>query len=217
MKHIARNLVWTGQYTALACAAALAMASTSSVQAQQSGVTAGKVTFPAGLQWQMMPVVSFNFPVKSGTPAERRLAEQVWKKELADLPSREFHDRVSQYPAFILVGAVEDQARRYIFSGLSAAYVAYPECENPPNGGDEHTPTWSTCPMRVVVQDKATGAKLMQEDFPDYCLLSSHGPDDPPSENRTELAFDHTTKTAYFRVLQYGKHVKSCDRAIRFQ
>lgn len=202
-----------------ACTSALVLtgALTAMPTVAQNPATTAKVTFPAELNWEAMPVVTFDFsPWVSGTPAERKLAAKIWRKELDAIPTAEFQGRVKKYPAFILLGASEDGAHRYIFSGLSAASVAYPLCEDPPNGGDEHTSTWANCPMRVVIQNKETGVEH-QEQFPDYCLQYSYGSDRPFAENHTEFAFDNKTKTAYFRVLQYGKHVPACDRAIRLQ
>ena len=71
--------------------------------------------------------------------------------------------------------------------------------------------------MRVVVQNAATGAVMTQEQFPDYCLMFSDYEATPEAENHTEIAFDKQSKTAYFRVMQYGKYVPSCNRAIRLK
>ena len=42
-------------------------------------------------------------------------------------------------------------------------------------------------------------------------------PDQPAAKNHTAVAFDAKTATAYFRVIQYGKHVPACDRGIRLK
>lgn len=168
--------------------------------------------FPAGLQWQKMAGVSFDFPPRTyGTPEERQLAAKIWEQTLA---APGFTDTKGRFPAFILLSAFDDGAYRYIFTSMSAAPLDFKTCEPPPNGGDASTPIYSTCPMRVVVENRTTGAKTSQ-DFANYCNLFPADDGSTPGKSETEIAFDKASKTAYFRVIQYSKPRPECNRAIK--
>lgn len=178
-------------------------------QAQQS-----KVQFPKGLKWQTMPLVAFDFPgYHEGTPAQRKLAKAIWGKEIDALPVNDLDGR--RYSSFILLSAFEDSKSRYAFSILSAATAAYDKCEDPLNSSSPDTPMHSVCPMRITMEDKSTG-QTKQQDFPNYChLYVDDAQDKTASRNHTEIAIDDKTRTAYFRVIQYGKVAAECNRAIR--
>lgn len=180
--------------------------------------TAPKVSFPAGLKWQMMPLVTFSFPgYHEGTPPQRQLAGSIWGKDIDALPVNDVKRDRSKFPAFVLLSPTFESSQfRYVFSSMSAAAAVYDKCEDPPNSAESHTPMYSRCPMRVVIEDKATGQKT-QQDFPRYCHLFLDDPDQPAAKNHTAVAFDPNTHTAYFRVIQYGKHAPACDRAIRLK
>ena len=177
-----------------------------------------KVSFPAGLKWQMMPLVTFSFPgYHEGTPAQRQLARSVWGQDIDGLPLNDVRRDGSRFPAFVLLSPMfETPQFRYVFTGMSAAGAVYEHCEDPPNSAGAETPMYSICPMRVVIEDKASG-KRTQQDFPRYCHLFVDDPDQPAAKNHTAVAFDAKTATAYFRVIQYGKHVPACDRGIRLK
>lgn len=198
---------------------AVAIVFTPAAQAQAPSKTAqalhSAVRFPAGLHWEVMGRVSFGYKPKAyGTPAERGLAKQLWQKELS---APGFNNPAQTFPAFILLSGFRDGANRYYFTALSAAASAYPACEPPPNGGDASTPTYDTCPMRVIVENTSTKERT-QQDFPKYCIQFGYDePDSPVAQNHTEIALDSKTRTAYFRVFQYGKPVPQCNRAINLQ
>ena len=177
-----------------------------------------KVSFPAGLKWQMMPLVTFRFPgYHEGTPAQRKLARSVWGQDIDGLPLNDVRRDGSRFPAFVLLSPMfETQQFRYVFTTMSAAGAVYEHCEDPPNSAGAETPMYSICPMRVVIEDKASG-KRTQQDFPRYCHLFVDDPDQPAARNHTAVAFDAKTATAYFRVIQYGKPVPACDRGIRLK
>ena len=194
----------------LACALGLALLP--AAQAQQE-----KVRFPAGLKWQTMPLVTFDYPgYHEGTPAQRKLAKAIWAKEIESMPVNTLLKDGGKYSSFILLSAFEDSRHKYFFSILSAAADAYEKCEDPPNGSSPDTPMYSKCPMRVVIEDKATGQMQIQ-DFQDYCHLYVDDPDAPASKNHTEIAIDDKTRMAYFRVIQYGRLAPECNRAIRLR
>lgn len=201
----ARMLAVAGAATLLALAAG-------AVNAQPQQAQRSRVTFPDGLHWQPMAGVSFDFPPRTyGTPAQRKLSGELWKKELA-VPG--FVDSRGRRPAFILLSSFDDGPLRYIFTSLSAAIGAYPNCDPPPNGGDATTPIYYTCPMRVVAESRKTGEQKSQE-FPDYCNLFPADDGSTPGKSDTQIAFDKAKKTVYFRVIQYSKPRPECNRAIR--
>ena len=166
----------------------------------------------------MMPLVTFSFPgYHEGTPAQRKLARSVWGQDIDGLPLNDVRRDGSRFPAFVLLSPMfETQQFRYVFTTMSAAGAVYEHCEDPPNSAGAETPMYSICPMRVVIEDKASG-KRTQQDFPRYCHLFVDDPDQPAARNHTAVAFDAKTATAYFRVIQYGKPVPACDRGIRLK
>lgn len=190
----------------------LALCMAAGVQAQSQAP--GKVKFPAGLKWQAMGWVTFDSPRPSGTEQQRQMAKAVWSKEIDAIPLNDFLKNGKKYPSQVLISEFENNGLRYIFTSFAAGHAFYPACEDPPNSGAADTPTYSICPMRVVIEEKDTGRKKHQ-DFLNYCHLHFDDPDAPASKNHTEFAV--ASNTAYFRVIQYGKHVPECDRAIRLQ
>ena len=75
---------------------------------------------------------------------------------------------------------------------------------------------YSTCPMRFIAQHKGTG-RIAQKDLPGYCFLHEDGEDAPLAKNHTEIAMDSKGETVYFRIIQHGKSVPACNRAIRLK
>lgn len=178
----------------------------------------GNLAFPAGLKWEQMAITSFNFRVKTyGTIEQRRLAESIWQKRIDATPPSIAHKGEGRMPSFILTSVHEDKELRYVFSSFSAAESG---CEQAPNGPfvnqGSAPPMYSKCPMRVIVEEKSSGRRKLK-DFADYCHLFVDDSDAPASENHTEFAFDDRTGSAYFRVIQYGKHAPECDRALHLK
>ncbi len=201
----------------LTAAAAITVAMASGMPAYAQPAASNKVTFPAGLKWEMMPMVSFGYrPKQYGTPKQRELAQQIWGDEINSLPLNKVLNDGSRYPGFVLLSAFENSAQRYYFTSFRAGGSIYEKCEDPPNSSAADTPMYSICPMKVVIEDKSSGQRSQQE-FANYCHLYIDDADMPASKNHTEVAVDSRTNTAYFRVIQYGKHAPECDRAIRLK
>ena len=188
----------------------LALGLSLAVSAQAQGK---KVEFPKGLQWQTMDLLAFdfNFPGYEGTPESRKLAAAIWRPTLKSFPAR---NNDKNYPAFVNITTFESGGNRYIFTILSAASLAYPQCEDPPNSSAIHTPIYAICPMRVVIQS-LSGGQATQQDFPRYCNITSNEEDQPKSRNYEQVAFDAKNRMAYVRVVQYGKPAPECNRAIK--
>lgn len=202
----------------LAAAAVLALAGTQAVSAQtaNSQASGSRVKFPAGLQWQTLDLIGFNYnpPGFEGTPAERKEAEAIWGKTMDGFPVDKSDGK--KWPVFIIQKTIDTPTRRYVFSSLDAAPTVYPLCGFAINSSNPDTPIYVPCPMRVVIQDKGTGATA-QQDFPDYCVIATNNPDQPKSRNYAQVALDGKTNTAYYRIVQYGKPVPECNRAIRLK
>ena len=188
----------------------LALGLSLAVSAQAQGK---KVEFPKGLQWQTMDMLAFdfNFPGYEGTPESRKLAAAIWRPTLKSFPAR---NNDKNYPAFVNITTFESGGNRYIFTILSAASLAYPPCEDPPNSSAINTPIYAMCPMRVVIQS-LSGGQTTQQDFPRYCNITSNDDDQPKARNYEQVAFDSKNKMAYVRVVQYGKPAPECNRAIK--
>ena len=167
-----------------------------------------QVKFPAGLKWEQMREVRFQDPPKPGArplSKDHAVAQAVW----ADEVKRSF----DQAPAFS-VGVLLAQARSarntvLTFSLLSV--MDFDRCE-PPLNGKNVVDMYSKCLARVHVGH--TPQPVMKE-FAGFCYLHvDNNPDTPLAKNHTEFAFDAQTNTGYFKVIQYGKEVSACRRAI---
>lgn len=170
--------------------------------------------FPANLNWQTMSLLAFNYdyPGYEGTQGERELSWAIWGPTIEAYP--EFDSDDNEWPSFIILKGFEDSARRYIFTSMSAASAAYPRCADAINSSNPDTPIYTMCPMRLIVEDKATG-KSDQSEYDNFCHIASNSKDQPISKNYEQVAVDSSTKTAYFRVVQYGKPAPECNRAIK--
>lgn len=168
--------------------------------------------FPANLQWETMSLVGFNFdyPGYEGTPAERKLAWLIWGPTIDAFPRR---DDGKKWAAFVILNAFENNSHRYVFSSMGAASVVYPQCEDAINSKNPNTPIYTYCDLRVAVQNKATG-KAVYQDYPRFCHIASNDKDQPKSRNYEQVAISQDGKTAYFRVVQYGKPAPECNRSI---
>jgi hypothetical protein len=161
------------------------------------------------LQWHWMNEAVVDGPnfKSSATRNEQRLMETVWAKEIAAAPS----NARGRSPSFILVSSVKLDEDTYVFSLYDRA--AYAPCEPPPNGRAA-TRLYSVCPLRVIRFDAA--GKGSSRDYPGFCRLNLDFPDTPRAKTHTEYAVDPHTATVYLRVVQYGKVVPQCGRALKF-
>ena len=154
--------------------------------------------------WKTMEQVSFNFKspvsVDSGAKA-RKLASDVWGNTIK-----------RGYPSFVLISNIETKDRIYTFTSLSAGLAYYPLCEDATNGVEAMN-SFTKCPMRVIVEDKAT-KKVRYEDFADFCHLYVFGDaDQPRNKNYAQVVIDG--EYAKFRLVENGKQIDSCDRSLK--
>lgn len=169
-------------------------------------------TLPQGLKWEPMTVVGFNtgtMQLPHASRAEINLARTIWEKEIESTGSGITPD--SKMASFILLKPYSVEGSQFVFSIFSSGFSN--GCIPPANGrGIEDM--YSVCPMRVTQMDSS---KSVSKDFPEYCHLYPEPAEKPGEINQSQIAFDRNTMTAYFRIIQHGKHVKSCDRTLRIQ
>jgi hypothetical protein len=162
------------------------------------------INFPNDLSWSTMPEITFNYPTKTGTAKQKELIRQIWGKKLQNKDT-----------AFVLLATSNTKDNIYHFSILNSERSG---CIAPPNGDGTNNKqdTFSMCSIRISQQNKITKETKIQ-DIPNYCYLNL---DDEPGElikNHTEFSYDDKSKIAYFRTIMYGKHIPTCDRAIRLK
>lgn len=159
-------------------------------------------------QWEAMGIVTYkaentdrtdNIPPPSRV--DQNLANIAWGKEIAankDMPST------------VLLSTVNHNDIQFTFSILSSATA--PGCI-PPANGKYVTDMYSVCPMKVVSFNGSDKPK--SGIFNGYCHLYPFPADKAGEKNETQFWFDKATSTAYFRVVQHGQLVPSCNKAIR--
>ena len=199
------------QLKATLTALALGLAMLPAAQAQQK-----TVKFPAGLKWEMMKLATFDAPpgyyAETVTPAEKQLAAAIWQKEMAANTATTVSGQ--KMMSTILIHSYEKDDFRYTFTSLD---IPFQNGCTPPENGRDVVNMYSTCPMRFIAQHKET-KKVAQKDLPGYCFLHEDDEDEAPlSKNHTEIAMDSKGETVYFRIIQHGKEVPACNRAIRLK
>ena len=203
----------------------LGLALLPAAQAQQA------VKFPAGLKWEVMKFGAFapgGMMKESASPAEKKLALELWKSELNAMPPNKFFDRSKgEYPADFLISTYENDKYKFVFSIMYTLHMDYPACSDPLNGpfppgfDFNNAQMQHVCPMRMVRMDKAS-RQTKQWTLKDYCAVHSDYSEEhaerknhPVEENHTEIAIHGDT--AYFRVIQFGRQATRCDRAVQLQ
>ncbi len=178
-----------------------------------AGVVAAQTPPPANLEWKTLDLMAFGIDYagfNQAPVAQKKIAKSIWDGTYNRLPKQ-----AGQPPAaFVIQATVETPDRVYVFSSMSAASAIYPVCEDAANSAAPQTPIYTICPLRVVIQNKITGAETKQ-DFPRYCVIYSNDPDNPKSKNYAQVAVDQKNKTAYYRVVMYGKPAPECNRSIK--
>lgn len=168
--------------------------------AQRAGISI-PATFPAQLAWESMNMVEFNFkrPMTNLTP-EQKLIFPAWKDELTN---------VAKYQQ-TFGNVLYAQRGTLLFSIFHAVGL----CSDPASGAGAYD-AYSVCPARVLVGNASAPTVFKFKDVCHYLQLNN--PDQPLAKNHTEFAYDEGAKTAYLRVIQYGKFVPACNRAIQFE
>lgn len=190
-------------------ASAFTMTLSPTIHAQSPQRNKIATTPPVGLEWMPMEMVSFNYgsiPVPTASRAATNLARTIWTKEINSTPIDERDGTL--LPSFILVGVVSANGVQYTLSIFSAANAR--GCIPAANGrGIEDL--YKTCPMRV---DVYKSGKNYAQEFSGFCHIFPYPPEYKNDINRAEYSFDEKNMTVYFRVIQHGKKIRECDRAL---
>ena len=158
-------------------------------------------------QWEAMGIVTYNSEntdradkIPPPSRANLNLANITWSKEIT---------ANKNLPSTVLISSVSHNDTQYTFSILSSASA--PGCLKPANGKNV-TDMYSVCPMKVVAFVGSDKPKAGQ--FNGYCHLYPFPAEKAGAKNETQFWFDHSTSTAYFRVIQNGQLVPACNKAI---
>lgn len=169
-----------------------------------------QVKFPAGLRWEPMREVRFLEKPKlnhNGISSDEAAAIAVWSDELT-----RFFAKTPNYIASVLLGQARSASNKLLtFSVLNI--MDFERCEPPMNGKDVMD-MYSKCLARVHVDQKPVAT---MKEFSGFCYLNVDDSANPLAKNHTEFAFDQGANTAYMRVIQFGKEVPACRRAIKLE
>lgn len=191
---------------ALALAVPLALPMDASAQMRTMRTT--PASFPTGLTWHPLKEVTFNAvrvpAAQQATPVETKKAraelEPYWRDQIALAAQRKF-------PVSILYGGTPELT----FSvANSLAFVDW--CDQPGNGRGMQD-QYALCPAKVILHARSGP---MVANFERFCHLYLDDSANPLADNHTEFAFDLQRATLYTRVIQYGRPVPACNRAVRF-
>ena len=185
------------------------------VHAQAPAVRAtstDQVKFPVGLKWeQMREVVYWYTPTRkkeSQRATDAGQADAIWADEIRKAEKQKLPVNLF----VLLANAKSSTGVPLTFSLLDL--LDFERCEQS-MGGKDSVDQYSKCLARVAV---GTQPKSHVVEFNGFCHLNIVGSKDNPNEkNHTEFAFDTHTNTGYFRVIQYGKEVSACRRAIHLE
>ena len=171
-----------------------------------------QVKFPAGLKWEQMREVEVNDMPGPGDVGAKKpdvaVSHSIWMDEI----KRSFKEAPGFRVSILLGQAASKDGTLLTFSLINM--MDFERCEPPLNGKDV-VDMYSKCLARVHVNRKP---QAVVKEFVGFCNLHiTNSKDNPLSKNHTQFAFDARTNTAYFRVMQFGKIVPACYRAIALE
>ena len=166
---------------------------------------------PAGLKWQWMHEIVFNSTnfSSTGTDDERSLLAKIWAKELKN-STKKSPITGQLLPSFTLIGTVQYKDTTTILTMFDNAGSG---CISPGNG-QGMVDMYLTCPLRLI-KLYPEGKFSSQDLSKNFCMLFGDDSNNPRSKNHNEYAFDMTSGIVYLRLIQYGKIVPVCNRALR--
>jgi hypothetical protein len=158
-----------------------------------------------------MREVRFQEMPKPGATAVSRdqaAALAVWSDQM----KRSF-DQAPAFSVGVLLGQARSASNTILtFSLLNV--VDFDRCE-PPQNSKGAIDMYSKCFARVHAEQKP---QAIMKEFEGFCYLHiDNSKDNPLSKNHTKFAFDAQTNTGYFKVIQYGREVPACHRAIKLE
>lgn len=177
-------------------------------------------SFPAvaqqteNLQWVPMTLVAFNAPGMDDVPPVRQsiidLARVIWNREIESTPLNQTVQNNGRLPSFVLLSNILRNGEQYTFSILNSANAR--GCSVAENSKDA-VDVYVRCPLRVTLTDGSS--KNITRDYPNYCYIFPENQNNIASLNQAQFAYNTVSSTAYFRIIQHGKHIKACDKKIK--
>jgi hypothetical protein len=143
----------------------------------------------------------------TATEQEKVLLTKIWAKEIykAEHQTNETRD-----PSFAVMGTIQHSDTNVILTMLNTINST---CIQPGNGRGMYD-QYATCPLRIV-RFSANNQATVQDLLTNFWVLYGDDPNNPRAKNHTEYAYDEHSGIVYLRIIQYGKIVPACNRAIR--
>ncbi|MFC7410358.1 hypothetical protein [Hydrogenophaga atypica] len=196
---------------ALVAFAAWAPSGDAIAQNQPPKVLSGnQVVFPAGLKWERLVETTTNFDAKSESAPEKSdlmsLSQRVWSDEVQKALKSNPNTGI-----FFLTARLNLIGKKGAIS-IAKFPFNYELCIPPANGKNAYD-MFSMCNARVAVSNGDINQVFQ---ISEICYLNiDFDTNNPVEKNHTAVATDPKSSTIYLRVIQYGKSVPGCNRAIR--
>lgn len=173
-------------------------------------LSGNQVVFPAGLKWERLVETTVNFDAKYARAPEDQELKSLSQRLWADEVDKSLKNNPST-GVFFLSRKIDLNGYKALFS-IADVPLNYDLCMPPANGKDAYD-MFSVCKARLFL----TNGKLNQSfEIPEVCYLNiDNDKNNPIEKNHTAVATDAKSSTIYLRVIQYGKTVPGCNRAIR--
>lgn len=211
LKHLNAISTTTARVAAALAVIVLGISTAPPAWAQVRATSSDQVILPQGLQWQRMESVDIFTKekphVRSANPAFVTAVEHIWSDEVDSLLKR---SNTFVQTALVARTEVRGQPVHFTIIGL----MDFERCQ-PPLDGKDVVDSYSRCLARVAIGPLQRAHVV---EFRDFCQLNiDFDPNTPLERNHTQFAFDRSTSTAYFRVIQRGQFVPACNRSIRLE
>lgn len=183
--------------------------------AQISAISSDKVVFPAGLKWERMrtvilePATQGSPPMVSVRPEDVTAVKRIWSDEVKKYTER------GDAPSFNSQISTLNYKGVPIAISLISLPTDYDRCEQALNGKNV-VDVYEKCLARIAI---GSAQKPHVVEFSGFCYADSvwATPEELRfrAQTQNQLAFDDKTGTVYFRLLQHGRYVPTCNRMIK--
>jgi len=192
------------------CAVTIA-AFTSAVLITAPAAQAQNANPPSGLKWEWMHDVELdanpNLFTASASDQEQNLLSKIWAKEIK---ATGYMKNGSPYASFAVIGTIEHQDTKVILTMFNSYNSS---CIQPGNGRAMED-IYATCPLRII--RFSANNQITEQNLPvNFCMIYGDDQHAPRAKNHAEYAFDERSGTVYLRIIQFGKIVPECNRAVR--
>lgn len=203
---------------ALVAVGLLALSTTLPAFAQVRVTSSDKVIFPTDLKWERMRTVVIDpTPATSSSPrvAVRQedvlSVKRIWSDQVAVATA---NGKAADFDSQIVTTSYKGKP---IAFSLIALPLDFERCEQALNGKNV-VDVYSKCLARVAIGAMPNPHVV---EFSGFCYADSIFATKEELQFRArtqnQFAFDEKSGTAYFRLLQHGKHVPACNRMIKIE